>query len=423
MEGDLRNLGKAPEGRPAFAAALLAWLDAGLAGDGADVGSGAAAGEAASFMREFARSASGTGPVFLNDPGWGEEQRAQAMALARESKIGEPPQGLDPGRGWIQIPSGGTGGRLKFARHDERGIGAAVRGFCAHFGFERVDAVGVLPLHHVSGFMAWMRCALTGGRYVPWAWGDLEAGRLPPETPLRGGCISLVPTQLRRLIGSARTVEWLRGFDVVALGGGPLWPALAKEAGDLKIPVSPGYGMTETAAMVAALPPAEFLLGGLGCGRPMPHARIDLAPDGRIRIEGDSVFLGYYPGWRSGPGFIAEDRGTIGSDGSLQVLGRSDALIITGGKKVDPGEIEALLRCCGEFEEIAVIGVPDPDWGQAVVAAHSPGPRPPDLARVESALRDLAAFKRPKRFAIVSPWPSNAQGKVNRAELLRRLTS
>src|SRR4029077_18639896 len=127
------------------------------------------------------------------------------------------------GRGWLMIPSGGTSGQLKFARHDEETIAAAVGGFCSHFQVARVSCVGVLPLHHVSGLMAWMRAALTGGKYLPWDWKRLERGDRPARMP-ESCFLSLVPTQLQRLLSSSEAVAWLRGFDAVFVGGGPLWP-------------------------------------------------------------------------------------------------------------------------------------------------------------------------------------------------------
>jgi O-succinylbenzoic acid--CoA ligase len=92
---------------------------------------------------------------------------------------------------------------------------------------------------------------------------------------------------------------------------------------------------------------------------------------------------------------------------------------VTGGKKVSPSEVEAALRLSGEFEDIAVVGIPDPEWGQSVVACHPGGGSAPDAVRVKASLSGLASFKHPKRYACISPWPRNAQGKINRAELMR----
>ena len=102
------------------------------------------------------------------------------------------------------------------------------------------------------------------------------------------------------------------------------------------------------------------------------------------------------------------------------VLGRRDAVIITGGKKVQPVEVEAALRASGEFSDVAVIGLPDGEWGEIVVACYAPraNGHPPNLAR---AIASLTPYQRPKRFVVVEPWPWNAQGKVSRAELLQAI--
>jgi O-succinylbenzoic acid--CoA ligase len=361
------------------------------------------------FMASFANAVSGGGDVFLTNPSWQATERAAFRRLAGAGDSGE--------RGWLMIPSGGAAGGLKFARHDSETIAAAVGGFCGHFGMERVNSVGVLPLHHVSGLMAWMRSAMTGGTYVPWPWKQIEAGRFPPEVPA-DCCLSLVPTQLQRLIASADAAAWLRKFRVIFIGGGPAWDGLVDEAARLELPLSASYGATETAAMVAAQRPEEFLNGMRGCGSALPHARIDLV-DGVVRVAGESVFRGYFPSIGDEKSWVTGDLGVFGNDGSLLILGRGDDLIVTGGKKVSPVEVEAALRSSGEFEDVAVIGVPDPEWGQSVVACHPGGKGTPDMGRVRAALTGLASYKHPKRYAAVSPWLRNAQGKINRLELAR----
>ncbi|MDQ5980846.1 MAG: o-succinylbenzoate---CoA ligase [Verrucomicrobiota bacterium] len=322
--------------------------------------------------------------------------------------------------GWLMIPTGGTGGQLKFARHDEQTITAAVRGFTKHFGLSQVNAAGVLPLHHVSGLMAWLRCALTGGDYVPLGWKQIENGELPalPARP-DGWVISLVPTQLERLLRSPAAVAWLKDFRIIFLGGAPAAAVLLDRAAALGLRLSPGYGMTETAAMVTALRPDEFLAGARSSGSPLPHARVRLLTDGLVSIGGESLFRGYYPDWREPGDFITADLGRLDGQGELHLLGRSDAVIITGGEKVNPAEVEAALRDTGEFSEVVVAGVPDPDWGQVVVAAY-PAAQRPDLAKVEQGIQSrLAAWKRPKRYVAVENWPLTAVGKVNRAEVVR----
>jgi O-succinylbenzoic acid--CoA ligase len=375
--------------------------------------------EPARFMAAFAQAVADDKNVFLCDPMWGKNERAQLAWLA-PSEILNPQ--FEIKRGWLMIPSGGTSGRLKFARHDQDTICAAVEGFSAHFKVSRVNAVGVLPLHHVSGLMAWMRCALTGGRFLPSSWPELEAGRCPTLAGDGEWFLSLVPTQLQRLLAQPQTVVWLQRFRAVFLGGGPAWPELLERAVAARIPLAPSYGMTETAAMVAAMRPEEFLHGSRSSGMALPHARIDVTGDGALRIAGESVFRGYFPGWRVERAFTTEDFGFVDGHGHVQVTGRRDDIIITGGKKVQPAEVEAALRATGEFDDVAVIGVPDAEWGETVVVCYPVTARAPDLVRVARTLAaQLAAPARPKRYVAVAEWPRNTQGKLNRTLLAEKI--
>jgi O-succinylbenzoic acid--CoA ligase len=363
----------------------------------------------AKFMASVAGAASADGNVFLGNPAWTARERADAGRILD----GGPSDDL----GWLMIPSGGSSGQVKFARHDGWTIAAAVEGFRRHFGMERVNSISVLPLHHVAGFMAWMRSAITGGSFVTWAWKDLEAGHFPGGVP-SGCCISLVPTQLQRLLASQAAVAWLRQFSVIFIGGGPTWDGLLGAAASLELPLSPSYGATETAAMVAALRPREFLGGMRGCGRALPHARIDI-DEGIVRIGGESIFRGYYPGVSGERSWTTQDLGGFDTDGNLVIYGRSDDLVITGGNKVSPAEVEAALRSSGQFDDVAVVGVADPEWGHVVVACHPVGTRPPRMELVALALSGLAAFKHPRSYAALSPWPRNSQGKIDRVVLAR----
>ena len=349
------------------------------------------------------------GWMLLHDPAWRPEERQRAGALLGRLYRKQP----KPRRGWLCLPTGGTGGVVKFARHDERSLGAAVKGFCAHFNLRRVNAVGVLPPHHVSGLMARVRCAATGGDYIDWSWKQLEAGRRPV---IKGGpwVISLVPTQLQRLLRSRAAVVWLRRFEIIFLGGGPVWTELADKAAKAQLRISLSYGLTETAAMVAALRPREFAAGERGCGRALPHARVRIGRGGVVRISGRSLFRGYAGDRRRAAEFATGDLGSIDASGGLHILGRRDAVIITGGKKVHPATVEAALRATGIFMDVAVIGLPDVEWGEAVVACYPAG-RTGKLKL--PALPELPAYQRPKRLVAIKPWPRNAQGKLDRSRL------
>lgn len=377
------------------------------------------------FMTAFADAVAGSGEIFLGNPAWGETERASWDAL-RTAGVGTVPEAGFP-LGWLGIPTGGTSGQLKFARHDHETLSAAVRGFTQHFGLTQVNAVGVLPLYHVSGLMAWLRCALTGGTYWAWDWKALEGGGRP-VLPARaeGWLLSLVPTQLERLLSSDGAVAWLRQFRIIFIGGAPARPDLLEQAAALRLPLSLGYGMTETAAMVTALRPEDFLAGARHSGAALPHATLKLGSDGVIKIESASLFRGYYPAWREVAAFETTDAGVQPAPGQWQILGRRDAMIITGGEKVSPVEVEAVLRGSGELRDVVVIGVPDAEWGQRVVAAYPDSERP-NLAKLAAVITQLLApAQRPKQFVPLGSWPMATVGKVNRAavaELVSRALS
>lgn len=366
-------------------------------------------------LREFAGEAlvERDGACFLIDPGWGERERAQWAALAERR-----PKNWDGKRGWLCVPTGGSSGAMKLARHDEFTLGAAVVGFCAHFGVERVDAVGVLPAWHVSGLMAWARCAWTGGTYRALKWKEVERGE--GRVAAAGGFLSLVPTQLARLLGDAGAEAWLRGFRAVLLGGGPAWPELFARARAARLPVAMCYGMTETAALVAAQRPEEFAAGDDSSGAALPHARLATDAEGRLWIEGASLFFGYWPETRAAGAWRTDDVAELDAAGRLRVRGRADALIITGGEKVNPVEVEAVLRAAGgvALADVAVTGAPSAEWGSEVVAlvCGDAAAEP----RLRAALAEaLAPAKRPKRYVWVpaAEWPRDVRGKVSRAAL------
>ncbi len=370
-------------------------------------------------LREFAGEAlvERDGAWFLVDPGWGERERAQWAALAERR-----PENWDGKRGWLCVPTGGSSGAMKLARHDEFTLGAAVKGFCAHFGVGRVDALGVLPAWHVSGLMAWARCAWTGGEYRAAKWKEVEAGIERGATSGgQGAFLSLVPTQLARLLGDAEAEAWLRRFRAVLVGGGAAWPELLARARAAGAPVAMCYGMTETAALVAAQRPEEFLAGDDSCGVALPHARLATDEEGRLDIEAASLFFGYWPEAREAGAWRTDDAGEIDRQGRVRVRGRADALIISGGEKVNPAEVEAALRAAGgaRLADVAVVGVPSAEWGSEVVAVACGD------AATEAALRAglagaLAPAKRPKRYVWVAAaeWPRDARGKLNRAALV-----
>jgi len=375
----------------------------------------------ARFMAAFAEATASEADVFLCDPHWGTTGKERVTTLLQSS--GQDPRS-HTSLGWLMIPTGGSGGRLQFARHDQDTIAAAVRGFTQHFSLKQVNAMGVLPLHHVSGFMPWMRCVLTGGEYRHLDWKAVEQGDLPdlPAKP-DGWVLSVVPTQLERLLRQPLATEWLAEFRIVFLGGAAAGGGLLDRAAAALIPLAPGYGLTETVAMVTALRPEEFLAGARSSGRALPHAQVDLTSDGTISVRGRSVFRGYYPKWLTTETLVTNDTGSFDERGHLVVLGRKDGVIISGGEKIQPAEVEAVLRDRGGLTEVVVMGLADAEWGQIVVAAY-PAVRQPDQAKLQQVINShLLAPQRPKRLIAMESWPLTGPGKVNRAEVARLVRS
>ena len=134
------------------------------------------------------------------------------------------------------------------------------------------------------------------------------------------------------------------------LGGGPVDPALLRRAHEAGVPVAASYGLTEACSAVAI-------------GRPIPGVTVEIAPDGEILVSGPTVAPSAQPLLHTG------DLGTLDLDGSLRVIGRKADTIVTGGENVAPQEVEAVLLSHPAIADAAVYPVPDPEWGEAVVAS------------------------------------------------------
>lgn len=350
------------------------------------------------------------GYVFLRDPHWSAAQLE--MLRTFKSKIQNPKSKID--QGWLCVPTGGSSGGLKFARHDEVTLAAAVRGFCAHFRLERVNAIDVLPPWHVSGLMARVRCAATGGRHVAWDWKRLEAGEVPVGSEHEYWVLSLVPTQLRRLLQVPAMRAWLSRLHLIFLGGGPVWPELAEAARAARLPVVLSYGMTETAAMVAAQRAGDFAQGDRSSGVSLPHARIAVGGDDVVRVAGASLMRGYLGESDLIGDFVTADNGQLDEIDRLRIIGRRDDVAISGGEKVDLTAIETVLRGLDGFTDVAVLALPDAEWGEAVAVCYVG-----EGAGEQVINRHLGRYQRPKHWLAFAPedWPRNAQGKLNRAAL------
>jgi len=336
--------------------------------------------EPVAFAVKFFAAVSMCRPVVLANPRWGRKERSEFEELMASD---------EPAAGAIAIPTGGTTGGVKLAVHDWHSLSAAAFAVRDFLGGGAVHSCCVLPLHHVSGLMQLLRSFLSGGS-ICFDQSDAEAR-----------CLSLVPTQLQRLMQSKEGIRKLDTTRVVFSGGAAMPASVAQKARELRLPVVPVYGMTETAAMVAAIPGADFLASPDAGAVPLGDTQFSVDPDGSVRIRGSSLFRGYLGGESidSENGFRTGDAGWLDDGGRLHLQGRMDRLINTGGEKVDPEEVrEALLRR-DRILEARVVGEPDEEWGEVVVAyvRSDPGaPVPSGRDLIASLKTELSPFKVPK---------------------------
>ncbi|MCF2970305.1 2-succinylbenzoate--CoA ligase [Synechococcus sp. Nb3U1] len=387
-------------------------------------------------------------PLFLGNPTWGEREWGHALEQMgsgwywRQGQLQPYPSSVhQPLRDLLNalpaadsppicIPTGGSSGHLKWAIHSWATLAASARAHQQHFAVGIVHSYCLLPLYHVSGLMQAVRSWLSEGQLVLWDWKPLEYAQ-QWETPLPGSFLSLVPTQLQRLLLQAHpaVLAALRQFRAVLVGGGPTWPSLREQARQQRIPVALTYGMTETASQVCTSWPEAFLCGNDSLGRPLPHATLQIQstagdPVGPIHLWAESLALGYYPHlWQRDQGLVPGDWGYLDEQGSLHWLGRADDLILTGGEKVMAAEVEGEIRATGWVEDVCVLGVPDAEWGQQVIAIVVPTEgMPSDLEDLKHRLKrhlseQLSGYKCPKQWLCWDGIPRTPQGKVNRPHL------
>ncbi len=273
-----------------------------------------------------------------------------------------------------------------------------------------------LPFQHVSGLMPWWRARQWGADH---AW--LTPALMKTPGLLLSHCqrhpgwcrcpmlLSLVPTQLRRLLADPNGCSFLAEMAVIWIGGAALPADLADQSRQAGLRLAPCYGATETAAMVTALSPADFLAGVCGCGRPLEGVRLRLNQQGALAVHcdrlaaarlDDSAALRAIPDrdgwWHSGD--LAELEGSP-THPLLHVRGRLDGAILSGGVTVFPSQLEERLlmdagRAGLQLDAVLLLGLADREWGERLVA----------LVRWSSVEVPSAAFDGLRR--LVSDWPA-----------------
>jgi len=268
----------------------------------------------------------------------------------------------------------------------------------------------VLPLFHVGGLQVLIRSAIYGTtavvheRFDPGAVADSLAGG---ETTL----VSLVATMLRRLREAGLTDA--PALRAALVGGGPVPRGLLEWAHGAGLPVVQTYGMTEASSQIATMPVAEALARVGSAGRPLHGVQLRIGEAGEILVRGPTVSRGALAedGW-----LHTGDRGRL-ENGYLYVDGRLKDIIVTGGENVAAAEVEEALLAHPAVRDAAVVGFPDPDWGEAVAAYVVVGDVVSDGDLGEYCKSRLAGYKVPRRFIRVEQIPRTASGKILKGQL------
>ena len=330
----------------------------------------------------------------------------------------------------------GTTGLSKGAMlsHENLASNARVLVDCWRFAGDDV-LLHPLPVYHTHGlFVATNVCLMAGCsmRFMP-RFSAAEALRLLPGATAMMG----VPTHYLRLLAEpGLTRDLVRGMRLFVSGSAPLSAETHREfEARTGHRILERYGMTETNMITSNPYDGERRAGTVGLPLPGVEVRIADAASGAIlpqgeigviEVRGPNVFGGYWqmPGktaqeFRPDGFFITGDMGLIDAQGYVSIVGREKDLVITGGLNVYPAEVEALLDALLEVRESAVIGLPHPDFGEAVTAVVVVAdPAGFDEAAIRAELgRDLAAFKVPKRIIAVPELPRNAMAKIQKKAL------
>jgi len=356
--------------------------------------------------------------VTFDDPSW---QRAVHDSASTEERV-EPD---DPA--WLLFTSGSTGAP-KGVLHTHRSVTTAVRGTVAGRSV-RPGGVYLLPfpMCHVAGYNMLVHHHARS-TVLPVA--AFRADEFVAAVLAHGvtSC-SLAPTMLHSLLAHLEeTGTQLPTLRDVSYGSAAIPADLLRRALDrLDVGFHQGYGMTETAGNVTFLGPADHRAGANAdatilatAGRPHDEVEVRIAGGGdvgEILVRGGQVAAGYWPGRTPATvdGWLPTgDVGRVDAEGRLVVVDRSKDVVITGGENVSSREVEDVLSGHPDVDQVAVVGVPDEYWGEAVCAVvvvrRASAPTPDEL--VAHVRANLAAFKRPRHVLFVESLPLTPNGKV-----------
>ena len=384
-------------------------------------------GEADLLTEPLARALDGTGPALLpldaDLPAarlrrlFDVFQPSTIVDTDGEATVRSSSPGVYPDTAVIITTSGSTG-EPKGVELSAAALRHSARASLARLGARAGERwLLCLPPSHVAGLQVLVRSLLSGTERVVAP--SATVGALTAS-----GCahVSVVPTQLVRLLDEPGGAEALAGFSSVLVGGAAAGAAVLERARAAGINAVTSYGMSETCG---------------GCvydGIPLDGVRVRSDAEGRLRISGPVLLNRYFgrPDLTAAAlvdgEFVTSDLGRVdgGADGGLVVIrGRADDVINTGGHKVIPGEVAAALSSCPGVREVVVVGRPDPEWGERVIAVVVPADPsdPPGLQLLRMHVRGtLPRYASPSEVVLTETIPVLPSGKPDLAALKKART-
>lgn len=351
--------------------------------------------------------------VLAVDPRLTEPEVTKLMEAARPTVLiegSEPPVRMahgvpiDPEVALV-VATSGSGGAPRLAELSHGAVRAAVEAASARLQSTSEDPwLCCLPIAHIGGMLVILRGLITGAPVIVQPGFDTE--RFESEREAR--FTSLVPTMLLRLLKQGAD---LARFRSILVGGAALSDSLAGRARSAGARVVSSYGLTESCG------------GVVYDGLALPGIEVRIGDEDEIQLRGPAVMHGYRldaeatEAALTGDGWLkTRDAGSL-VDGHLRVLGRIDEVIVTGGEKVWPDEVEGVIREHEAVREVLVCGKPDPEWGERVVAYVVPSQMGslPTLDALRGFVTErLASFKAPREMVLVESLPRTSSGKLLR---------
>lgn len=392
----------------------------------------------------FVTADAATGPIA------GLERQVEALSPEADAL-------LSPGQPWRELPAAergpddlawlfytsGTTGRPKGVMLTQRNLMTMGLGY--PFDVDPITQQDLMtyaaPMSHGCGIYA-VPHLMAGARHVVPASGGVDPAELFALGRSLGPLTTFAaPTIVKRLVDHAEatgltSADAAAAFKTIVYGGAPMYEADIRRAlrvmGPRFVQI---YGQGETPMVATALSRSMIAAGrqlaSVGVAQTPVQVRVaaERGGVGEVLVKGDTVMAGY---WRNPEATAAAiqggwlhtgDVGVLDDEGFLTLKDRSKDLIISGGSNIYPREVEEVLLTAPGVAEVAVVGAPDTEWGEAVVAfvVMAPGVAADGAALDAYCLAHIARFKRPKRYEFVEALPKNNYGKVLKTALRERL--